>query len=149
MIYRAFPRLAEVVVVQHKQFALFGIENVHMLEYKEPTEIARKKLFISLEKFLRRIRGWILKLDIVLSKLIEIVQQKNQKPATNKITEEPALPAVKAPEIMPTKLEQRNIAPKSEIQNLIVIKEKPKNPPRRKRIVQDIAVSKVQESGKI
>ncbi len=129
LIIRAFPRLIYVTVVQHKKFSLFGIENIHILEYRAPSEVLRKKIFISLEKILRRMRGLVLRLDTILSRAIEAVQQKNQASTLSEVREEYPLPVI-APDNARTVLETHN---------LIVIKEKPKIVPRRRRIMQDIS----------
>ena len=78
MVYRMFPELAHVSIVQHKKFSFFGIEEIHILQYKHPSEVLKKNIYVFFEKTLRRIRFVILKLDNILSKNIEKVQQKNQ-----------------------------------------------------------------------
>ena len=135
LIIRAFPRLIHVAVVQHKKFSLFGIENIHILEYKAPSEVLRKKILIFFEKILRRTRGLILKIDTILSNAIEVVQQKNQTSTLSGVREEHPLP-VATPDILPQI---------PGIHNLIIVKEKPKALLRRRRIVQDI-ISKPQKT---
>ena len=161
MIYRAFPRLVDITVVEHRKFALFGIENVHILEYKEPTAVFRKKLFISLEKILRRVRGWVLKLDTALSRSIEFVQQKIQaailprtdenhesrimnqetrspETAKNAMNNVPTVSHSELPMVNPSTAFKTGEA---QPENLLVIREKPKTPPRGRRIVRDITGS--------
>lgn len=78
MVFRLFPKLAQITVVHHKHFSFLGIENVHILEYRAPAEILRKNFFIFLEKMLRRIRSFILKMDTVNSRALEFIQHKRQ-----------------------------------------------------------------------
>lgn len=89
MIIRIFPELSQVTVAHHRKFSFLGIEDVHILEYKAPADLAKKKAFLFLEKGLRRVRALVLKLDNFLTQHIESVQQKNQ-----------ALNAPKAPELL-------------------------------------------------
>lgn len=93
MIARAFPRIATIAVVQHRRFSFLGIENVHILEYKSPKEVFKRRFFVSLEKFFRRLHTFLLKFDNTVSRGIEWTQQKRDLPPVgSEIVEESVLP---------------------------------------------------------
>ena len=78
MVLRAYPRIATITVIHHRRFSFLGIENVHILEYKSPAEIFKKRFFVSLEKFFRRVRAFLLKLDTATTRGIEWTQVKRE-----------------------------------------------------------------------
>ena len=82
MILRAFPRIATIAVAQHKRFSFLGVENVHILEYKYPSDIFKNRFFLLIEKNFRRIRAFLLKFDNAISHGIEWAQHHRKMPLT-------------------------------------------------------------------
>lgn len=92
MVFRLFPELSQVTIVHHKHFSFLGIENVHILEYKKPAEVLRKNFFIFLEKTLRRMRSFILKMDNINSRALEFIQQKHHALQSSEAIHSHAIP---------------------------------------------------------